>query len=134
MKVIDTIDLVGTDRVVECPNGGFVSHRILLESDKMGFSMHRTMIPAGKLQHWHYKYHLEACYCLAGRGLLTNLKTMEQFEIIPDVTYVLDNHDDHFFQAIEDVALISIFNPPVVGDEVHDSDGSYATNKEVENA
>jgi L-ectoine synthase len=133
MKVIDMIDLANTDRDVRCPNGGFRSKRALIESDKMGFSLHQTIIPAGKPQHWHYKYHLEACYCISGYGLLTNCETMKQYEIKPDMVYVLDNHDDHFFQAIEDVVLISVFNPPVVGDEVHDVDGSYQTNKEVSN-
>jgi L-ectoine synthase len=39
--------------------------------------------------------------------------------------YVLDKNDRHTFQAIEETVLISIFNPPVTGAEVHDQDGSY---------
>jgi L-ectoine synthase len=92
----------------------------------MGFSLHKTTIRReGGIQHWHYKHHLEACYCIQGKGLLVDLKSGEEFLIEPDVIYVLDQHDDHTFQAIEDVVLICIFNPPVVGCEVHDEQGSY---------
>lgn len=123
MKVIDTEQLVGTDRDVQ--GVGFRSIRILLEKDGMGFSLHKTIIPKGNEEHWHYKNHLESCYCVYGYGVIKNLETDESFEIRADVTYVLDNHDNHTFQALEDTVLISVFNPPVVGDEIHQLDGSY---------
>ena len=47
MKVIRTKAL-DSSRVVECPNGGFVSNRILLESDGMGYAMTKTVIPVGE--------------------------------------------------------------------------------------
>lgn len=126
MKIIRVRDIAGTDREVQCPRGGFTSFRTLLESDGMGFSLHKTVIPKGRPQHWHYKHHLEACYCIAGGGVLTNLETGERHLITADTVYVLDNHDDHTFQATSDTVLISVFNPPVTGMEVHDESGSYA--------
>jgi L-ectoine synthase len=126
MKVIDIEDVQGTERDVACPRGGFKSLRYLLAKDGMGFSLHRTEIPKGTPQHWHYKHHKEACYCIAGRGILNNLTTKQWFVIEPGTCYVLDNHDDHTFQALEDTVLISVFNPPVTGSEVHDADGSYS--------
>jgi len=128
MNVIRNKDVAGTKREVRCPNGGFVSFRYLLEKDGMGFSLHRTEIPKGSPQHWHYKNHLEACYCVSGRAWLSNLKTGEKFYIKPGTMYALDQHDDHTFEALEDVVLISVFNPPVTGNEVHQKDGSYAAN------
>lgn len=125
MKVIGPRHIAGTSREVHCPKGGFVSYRYLLASDGMGFSLHRTEIPKGPPQHWHYKHHKEACYCISGGGTLTNLKTREWFTIVPGVCYVLDNHDDHTFEALQDTVLISVFNPPVTGAEVHGPDGSY---------
>jgi len=110
---------------VKCPRGGFVSERFLLAADGMGFSVHRTFIPRGSPQVWHYKNHLEACYCVSGRARLTNLDTGEWWLILPDTLYALDRHDRHEFFAFQDTVLISIFNPPVVGDEVHGEDGSY---------
>lgn len=121
MKVIDVTKL----RPVECPRGGFQSFRAILAGDGMGFSMHRTVIPVGAPQHWHYKNHLEACYCISGHGKLTNLTTGQVFDILPHMVYVLDKNDDHTFQAILPVELISVFNPPVKGAEVHNEDGSY---------
>lgn len=125
MRVIRIKDIAGTDREVQCPHGGFTSYRALLSRDGMGFTVNKTVIPVGPKQFWHYKNHLEACYCIAGRGVLTNFKTGEAFTIEPDVMYVLDLHDPHFFQALEEVVLISVFNPPLTGFEVHDEDGSY---------
>lgn len=119
-----TIKLSEATKVV-CPKKGFTSYRYLVAKDGMGFSLHKTVIPKGGPQHWHYKNHLEACYCVSGTGWLTNLKTREKFYIKPETLYALDKHDDHTFEALEDVVLISVFNPPVTGREVHREDGSY---------
>lgn len=125
MKVIKSKNLRNTDRQVNCPKGGFVSLRILLEKDGMGFTMTETHVPKGEAQHWHYKNHLEACYCVSGYGILTNKKTGEEHDISNGTIYVLDKHDDHTFEAIDDVVLICVFNPPLKGNEVHKKDGSY---------
>lgn len=126
MKIVKIKDLQNTDRQVECPNGGFTSMRVLLESDNMGYSVTKTLIPKNEPQLWHYKNHLETCYCIKGKGILTNLETLEIFEITPDTTYVLDLNDRHTFEALEDTELICVFNPPLTGKEVHGSDGSYS--------
>lgn len=128
MKVKTIQQIAGTEREVH--GEGFTSYRMILAKDSMGFSVHKTVIPKGDPQHWHYKNHLESCYCISGKGVLTNLSTAEKFNIVPDTIYILDNHDDHTFQAIEDVVLISVFNPPITGNEIHNSDGSYSVNQE----
>lgn len=125
MKVIRLAEIANAGREVYCPKGGFISFRFLLAADGMGFSLHKTVVPPGGPQHWHYKNHLEACYCVSGRGLLTNLRTGQYWAINPDTVYALDDHDDHTLEAIEETVLISVFNPPVVGAEVHDAEGSY---------
>lgn len=125
MKVISIRDVADTDREVHCPRNGFISYRLLLAKDGMGFSLHRTVVPKGDPQRWHYKNHLEACYCEAGHGLLTHCASGRTWEILPGTLYALDDHDDHSFQALEDTVLISVFNPPIVGTEVHGADGSY---------
>lgn len=125
MRVISIESIEGTEREVHCPKGGFISYRFLLKSDGMGFTVNKTVIPEGPPQHWHYKKHLEACYCVSGKGILTNNDTGERYLIAPDRIYVLDKFDNHTFQALEDVVLISVFNPPLTGSEVHGVDGSY---------
>jgi quercetin dioxygenase-like cupin family protein len=124
MKVVD-IKKLDSDRVVECPKGDFVSHRILLDKDGMGYTMTKTVIKKGGPYFWHYKQHLESCYCVSGSGVLTNKETGEQHEIKEDVTYVLDKNDPHTFEANTEVVLICVFNPPLEGGEVHREDGSY---------
>lgn len=124
MKVIDIKTIKGTDRAVLFPCG-MISNRILLEKDGMGFTLTRTDIPKGEWRHWHYKNHFEACYCISGHGILHDIATGEMHDIYPGVTYVLDNHDDHEFEAVMDTQLICVFNPPLTGNEVHGEDGSY---------
>jgi len=123
MKVIDVNQLVSTNREIKFKEG--YSMRPVIASDGMGFSVHKTMIRKGTIGHWHYKNHLESCYCISGKGILTSLDTGEKYEITPDVIYSLDKHDNHTFEALTDVVLISIFNPPVKGTETHKKDGSY---------
>lgn len=125
MKVVNVNDIYGTDREVDCPNGGFKSLRILLEKDNMGFTLTKTLIPKGTPQRWHYLNHLEACYCIEGLGYITDLKNNKTYKISPDTVYVLDNHDEHEFVAAENTILICVFNPPLKGKEVHNKDGAY---------
>lgn len=128
MNVKSIFNLKNTEREVK--GVGFTSIRVLLESDNMGFGMNKTLIPKGGPYHWHYKHHLEACYCIQGYGILTDLATGKKHEICPDEIYILDNNDDHTFEAIEDIILISVFNPPLKGNEVHKPDGSYSHSDE----
>lgn len=123
MKIIDSFNL-DNERIVK--GDGFISNRVLLESDNVGFSLTRTVIPVGKKKFWHYKNHYESNTCIAGHGWVENAITKEKFEIKPGITYVLDNHDPHYFEADEEVTLICVFNPPLKGREVHNEDGSYS--------
>lgn len=125
MKVKRLDDMATVGREIHCPKGGFVSSRFLLESDGMGFTLTHTFIPKGMPQTWHYKNHLEACYCISGEAVLGNMETGEKFKIEPGTMYALDKHDKHLFMALEDTCLICVFNPPLKGEEVHGEDGSY---------
>jgi L-ectoine synthase len=123
MKIVRIKELEETERQVEFTGG--TSFRALIATDRMGFGVCKTVVPKGGPHHWHYPNHLEACYCIKGKGIITDLKTGVSTMIVPDVMYVLDNHDDHTFEAVEDTILISIFNPPLTGHEKHDENGQY---------
>lgn len=112
-------------REIKCPSGGFVSKRMLLESDGMGYTITHTTVTAGMRQVWHYKNHLESCYCLKGYAKLKNLETGEEYVITAGVMYVLDKHDKHEFYAEIETELLCVFNPPLKGKEIHQKDGSY---------
>jgi L-ectoine synthase len=123
MKIVEEFELIGSERDVD--GIGFKSLRYLLASDNMGFSLHKTIIPKGGPYYWHYKKHFEACFCVSGEGMLYDMVNKRYYSIKPNTTYVLDKNDPHTFEALTDVVLISIFNPPVTGREIHKEDGSY---------
>jgi L-ectoine synthase len=105
-------------------NGG-ISYRSVLRADNMGFAMMKTVINKGGPYKWYYKNHQEACYCVSGSGYLEDLITGEVSKISEGVTYLVDKHQPHLFTALTDVVLISVFNPPLKGNETHDESGSY---------
>lgn len=109
-------------KVVEWGNG--TSHRFLLEADGMGFTVCHTVVRAGTKSLLQYRRHLEACYCIAGRGSVVTGDGAVTHEITPGVLYALNEHDPHFLIAAPDtdLELISVFNPPLHGDERHKLD------------
>jgi len=123
MKVTSIKEIKGTDRDVLFTGGN--SQRVVLEKDGLGFAVMKTNIKKGGPYHWHYPNHLEACYCISGQGVLTSLDNGDIYDINIDSCYLLDKHDNHTFEALTDVVLISIFNPPLKGNETHDKNGKY---------
>lgn len=105
-------------------NGG-TSYRTVLKKDNLGFAMMETRIKKGGPYKWHYKNHQEACMCISGKGYIEDLTNGEISIIDKGVTYLVDKHQPHNFYAETDVVLVSVFNPPLTGNETHDKDGSY---------
>jgi L-ectoine synthase len=103
--------------------GNGLSYRLLTETDNMGFTVAHTIVRAGSKSPLHYRRHLEACYCISGRGQVITSDGVA-YEIEPGVIYALDRHDKHFVIAAHegDMELISVFNPPLRGDERHNFD------------
>jgi len=115
----------GTSNEVTPENGNWTSYRLLLKKDGMGFSMHDTLIRAGTTTEMWYKNHLEAVYCVAGKGEIDNLDSGLNHKIENGILYALDKHDKHVVHAESDLRLICVFNPPLIGQEVHDGEGAY---------
>ncbi len=121
-------DILGTDRDVSGP--GWNSRRLLLASDDMGFSLTDTVIEKGALLELEYTHHLEACYCIEGRGQIRAFGDETWHPLEPFTLYALDQHDRHLVQATDtDLRLVCVFNPPLSGREVHRKDGSYALSR-----
>ena len=118
-------DIALTKREVHCPCNNFVSYRFLIKEDNMGFTMTKTVIPKGGPHFWNYKNHLEACYCVSGNAIITNKLNGMAYKIFHDIMYVLDSHEPHTFEAIEETTLICVLTPALVGNEVHNEFGSY---------
>ncbi len=121
----------GTDREVLAENGNWVSTRLLLKSENMGFSFHETTIFADTETLIWYKNHLEAVYCIEGEGEVETLDDGKIYPIKPGTLYALDNNDKHYLRAFKQLRLMCVFNPALAGREVHLPDGSYPVDKEA---
>ncbi|RYY27631.1 MAG: ectoine synthase [Sphingomonadales bacterium] len=104
---------------------GWVSARMLLRDDDMGFSFHVTTMFAGAELHMHYQNHLEAVLVMRGEGTIENLDTGEVHALKSGVMYALNENDRHIVRPTTDLLTACVFNPPVSGNEVHDENGAY---------
>ena len=98
--------------------------RVLLKEDNIGFSVSDVNLAAGQKNVLWYKHHWEANYILEGTGEVTDLTTEESWPMEPGMLYIVGPKDRHSMHAHTDLHLISIFNPPIVGDEDHDEEGT----------
>ena len=119
-KLSETIE---TSREVKAE--AWISRRLLLADDKMGFSLHDTVIKAGTASEMWYRNHLEAVYCVSGSGEVKDLASGEVHPIEDGTLYALDQHDKHILYGHTEMRMICIFNPPVNGTETHDETGAY---------
>lgn len=142
-----------TDRRVVAEN--WESTRLLLKGDGIGFSFHITTIYPGTETCIWYKNHLESVYCIDGEGEVEVLDGIDGggdgrldsdsgtdgdaepglnggriYKISPGTLYILDRHDRHLLRAKTALKLACVFNPPLIGGEVHDEDGAYPLEEE----
>lgn len=125
MIVRTTKDVAGTEREVKAKTGTWLSRRLLLKKDGMGFSFHETTIFAGSETTIWYKHHLEAVLCVGGEGELEVVETGQKFPIQDGTMYALNENEKHYLRAKSDMRMICVFNPPLTGAEDHDGDGVY---------
>jgi len=118
MYVRSVKDVAGSERDIDWGNGK--SCRLLIAADNMGFAVCHTTVRAATESLLQYRAHLEACYCIAGEGEVEDSQG-NIYPIRPGDLYVLDQHDKHYLRGgrTEDLVLLSIFNPPLRGDERH---------------
>ncbi len=107
------------------------SARILLKGDGMGFSFHITTLYAGEEIKMHYKNHLEAVFVISGEGSIEDLGTGETHELSPGTLYALNANDRHIVRPRTNIVTACVFNPPVIGNEVHDETGAYPADPDV---
>lgn len=106
-------------KTVEWGNG--LSRRFLLDADGMGYTVTDTIVRAGTKSLIEYKNHLEACYCIEGKGSVIEMDGTEH-EIVVGTMYALDKRDPHYLVGSddEDLRLVCMFTPALKGDEAHD--------------
>ena len=127
MIIQDKNNLIGTAR--DAAGEGWTSLRLLVKSDGMGFSMTQTTVLPGAVLRLQYKNHIEACYCIGGRGVVREVNSGVEHGISAGVLYAPNMHEKHEVHVPicgEALHLICVFSPALQGDEVHGPDGSYA--------
>ncbi|AWB65117.1 L-ectoine synthase [Saccharobesus litoralis] len=118
-------DAEQSNRKIVDPQGNWDSTRMLLKSDGMGFSFHITTIYTGADFQMHYQNHLESVYCISGEGEIESLEDGKVYSIKPGTMYALDKHDKHVLRAFSEMKMACVFNPPLIGNEVHNAEGAY---------
>lgn len=125
MIVRNIEEIKGSEREVTAENNNWISRRLLLKRDGVGFSLNDTIINEGTETYIWYKNHVEAVYCIEGEGEVELVDDNKVYNITPGTLYVLNKHEKHLLRAKKRMRLVCVFNPPLVGSEVHQEDGSY---------
>ena len=107
-------------------NGQARTLRMLTKGDGIGFGVSDVHFAAGAEAILWYKHHWEANHIIAGRGEVTDLTSGQTWALAPGVAYNVGPKDRHRVRAHSDIHLLSVFCPPLVGDEQHDADGALA--------
>jgi L-ectoine synthase len=122
VKRLDELRRAGREKVVA--GGSAKSIRMLLQEDKVGFTLCDVRLAAGNKAVLWYKHHWEANYILSGRGIVSDLTSGKSWSLESGAMYIVGPDDRHSIEAVSDLHLISLFNPPLQGDEQHDEDGT----------
>ncbi|KRV49284.1 L-ectoine synthase [Wenjunlia vitaminophila] len=125
MIVRSLSDLDDTDRDIRSKSGTWRSRRLVLAQERVGFSLHETVLYAGTTTAMWYANHVEAVLCVEGEAELTNEETGEKHWISPGTMYLLDGHERHTLRPRTDFRCVCVFNPPLTGREDHDERGVY---------
>jgi L-ectoine synthase len=122
VKRADDMRREGRELVVA--NGQARTVRMLTAADDVGFGFSDVHLNAGAEATLWYRHHREANHILSGTGEVTDLTTEESWRLGPETAYIVGPEDRHRLRAETDMHLVSIFCPPLRGDEQHDGDGS----------
>jgi L-ectoine synthase len=124
IRTLDELEKLGR---IRRPLGtdAFRSARFLTAADGMGYSYNENRVAKGTDAVIWLKHHWEANFIISGRGEVTDLSRDETWSLEAGVLYVVGPNDRHRLQLSEDSHYVSIFCPPLRGDETFDKDGGY---------
>ncbi|MEM7318179.1 MAG: ectoine synthase [Pseudomonadota bacterium] len=125
-------DLEALGRIKFPADKSFRSARFLTASDQMGFSYNENRVAADTVLDVWLKNHWEANYIVSGQGHVKDHSTQQQWDLKAGVLYVVGPNDRHRLTFPADECHISIFFPPLTGNERFDEDGSYEPSGPIE--
>ena len=123
--VRSTGDLEAMGRGKKARSGNSDLLRYLLAEDGMGFTLSDCRMVKGCENRLWYRNHWEANLILAGEGSVEDLGNGTITPLFPGVLYCVGPHDRHVVRTTTPMHLLSLFNPPLAGDELHDDEGGY---------
>lgn len=122
--IVRTLDgITGTERDVRSAH--WRSKRLVLAGDRVGFSLHETVLEPGTVNDFWYAHHVEAVFVVEGEGELYDKDDGATHELTPGTVYVLDGNERHQLRPRTRMRTVCVFTPPVTGREVHDENGVY---------
>ena len=124
LRNLETLRAEGREMTVA--NGSARTLRALTREDELGFSLSDVHFAAGASADLWYKHHWEANYIVSGEGMVIDRLNDQSWDLTPGVLYNVGPKDPHRISASTDLHLVSVFCPPIRGDEQHDADGTLA--------
>ncbi|WP_162913948.1 ectoine synthase [Taklimakanibacter lacteus] len=124
VKQADEMRRAGQEIVVA--DGQARTVRMLTKADGVGFGFSDVRLAQGAEAVLWYKHHWEANHIISGTGEVSDLTTGEAWTLEPGMAYNVGPRDRHHLRAHTDMHLVSMFCPPLIGDEQHDEDGALA--------
>lgn len=114
-------------REISISHGRATAVRLLTKADGLNFSISEARGSKAGISTLWYKNHWEANYIRSGTGILEDCNSGQRWNLAPGVLYCVGPLDKHRIIRETDGATrtISVFSPPIVGEETHDSDGAY---------
>ena len=131
IRILDELERLGRIRY-SLHNDSFRSARFLTAADRVGFSYNENRVKKGVDATIWLKYHWEANYIISGKGEVTDLTNGRKWLLEPGVLYVVGPNDRHRLLITEDSHCVSIFCPPLKGDERFDKEGGYEASGPIE--
>ena len=112
--------------VVSIGGGHAEARRYLAKADDVGFTLSDLTAKSSETPvHLWYKHHVEANFVVSGTAVVTDSASGESRPLTPGSLYLVGPRDRHQVFSTTGFHVLSIFNPPLVGNETHDEDGSY---------
>ncbi|WP_341267102.1 ectoine synthase [Gordonia malaquae] len=111
MIVRTTDEISGTER--ETKGETWVSKRIVLADDEVGFSYHETTVEPNTETPLHYPEYIEAVWLIEGHGTLVDRDNHRTHPLAPGTMYLLNGHEKHTIIADTELRMYCVFAPAV---------------------
>lgn len=126
-------DVEAAGRTIIINHGAASAVRLLLKADNAGFSVSEARMRTGTVANLWYKNHWEANYVRSGTAVLEDMVAGRHWNLKTGDLYLVGPTDRHRMTATspEVFRVVSVFNPPIAGNETHDADNAYAASGEI---